>query len=304
MNMSVIPKLKNTTLHRKSCKWIPSWYLPRYNHNIFKTTIMKKNNYKAIQYVVMSVMALILFSCSKDDKGSVEGDSVVSSADVKTVLKIDEVSSAADDIVRELFDKKTTVMTSKNNECYTATFTESGYSVVFANCSVKENGEKLSGSVTVLYGTENESLEYTANFDNLMVGDVLLNGTRSFRLSYGSDTMLSVQISSDMAITMANRNTISQIGDKTLSIVFNEGLTDGSVNLEGDWTMKTEGNTYTMTISKVLENAFDCDYVSKGILLLNKNGLEVSVDFGDGTCDPISELTYPDGTKENISLSK
>ncbi|HEA20859.1 hypothetical protein LCGC14_1428930 [marine sediment metagenome] len=265
---------------------------------------MKKNTYKTIQFVLVGAMALVIFSCSKDDKVSVEGDTEVSSADVKTVLEIDQVSSAADDIVRELFDKKTSVMTSKKSECYTATFTESGYSVVFANCSVTENGEKLSGSVTVLYGTENESLAYTANFDKLMVGDVLLDGTRSFKLSNGSDNTVSVQVNSDMTVTMANGNTISERGDKTVSIAINESLTNGLVSLEGDWTMKTEGNTYTVTILEVLENAFNCDYVGKGILLLNKNGLEVSVDFGDGTCDAISELIYPDGTKENISLSK
>ena len=35
---------------------------------------------------------------------------------------------------------------------------------------------------------------------------------------------------------------------------------------------------------------------------LNKNGLNVTVDFGDGTCDDLATLTYPDGTMEEISL--
>ena len=35
---------------------------------------------------------------------------------------------------------------------------------------------------------------------------------------------------------------------------------------------------------------------------LSKNGLEVNVDFGDGTCDDIALLVYPDGTTEEISL--
>ncbi len=265
---------------------------------------MKKVWNTTKQFLLLSVMALVVFSCSKDDKDSVEQETELSNTEVKTVLEIDKVSSAADNIVSELFNGSQSGKTAKDNNCYQTEYSDTGFSVAFANCSVEENGEILNGSLSVVYGLEAESFAYAITFDNLTVGDIALDGTRSFAISGKQDNSIVFDITSDLSITMDDGEIISEKGSKTFTIVPGEVFGDGTFTLDGDWTVKTDGNTYTVTISQLLETDFNCGYISKGLMLLNKNGLEVSVDFGDGSCDDIAELGYPDGTKESISLKE
>jgi len=223
---------------------------------------------------------------------------------VKTVLEIDEVSSAADDIVRDLFNQGESGKTAKDGTCYQAEYSETGYSVTFENCSVEEKGEILNGSLSVVYGKEGDSFAYAVTFDDLMVGEFGIDGTRSFAFSTEQENSIVFDVTSDMTITMADGEEISEKGSKTFAIVWGEEFGDGKLTLDGEWIVKADGHTYSVSVPELLEADFGCEYVGKGLMMLNKNGLEVSVDFGDGSCDDIAELGYPDGTKENISLKE
>lgn len=256
------------------------------------------------QFLLLSSMVLVVYSCSNDDKDAVQQETELSQAEVKTVLEIDEVSSAADNIVRDLFNKDASGNSAKDDTCYQAVYSETGYSVSFDNCSVEENGEVLNGSLSVVYGKEGDSYAYAVNFDNLMVGKIGIDGTRSFAFNVEQENSIVFDVVSDLTITMANAEVISEKGSKTFVIVLGEEFGDGMLTLDGDWTVKADGNTYSVSVPKLLEANFGCNYVGKGLMLLNKNGFEVSVDFGDGSCDAVAELAYPDGSKENISLEK
>jgi hypothetical protein len=37
-------------------------------------------------------------------------------------------------------------------------------------------------------------------------------------------------------------------------------------------------------------------------MTIDKNGLTIGVNFGDGTCDDIALVTYPNGVEEEITL--
>lgn len=203
-----------------------------------------------------------------------------------------------------MFNGSQSAKTAKNNDCYQTTHSNTGFSVSFDDCSVEEDGEKLKGSLSVEYGSEGDSFAFAVTFDNLMVGAVAWVGTRSFTFFGEENNSVVINLTSDMTITMPDGKKISEKGNKTLAVVFNEDFSDGVVTLDGDWILKADGNTYFVGISKLLETGLNCNYVGKGLMLLNKNGLEVSVDFGDGSCDEVAELVYPNGSKENISLKK
>ncbi len=263
---------------------------------------MRKVFYTTKHFLLLSAMSLFVLSCSKDDKDSVQQETELSKTEVKTVLEIDDVSSAADNIVRDLFNAGESGKTAKDGACYQAEYSNTGYSVSFDNCSVEDNGEILNGSLSVVYGKEGDSYAYAVSFDNLMVGKFGMDGTRSFAFDIQQENSIVFEVASDLTITMDNGDVISEKGSKTFAIVLGEEFGDGKLTLDGDWTVKADGNTYSVRVPKLLEANFGCDYIGKGLMMLNKNGLEVSVDFGDGSCDDIAELAYPDGTKENISL--
>lgn len=254
--------------------------------------------------MLTGAIALVTFSCSKDDEDSIKQETEVSKTEVKTILETDEVSSAADDLVRELFENKESGKSAKDNSCYEATYTDTGFSIAFDNCSPEDNGEIYDGSLSVIYGKEGESFAYSIDFDNLKVGGIGLDGSRSFAFDTEQENSVVFEVTSDMTLTMPEDNVISEKGSKTFAIIFGEEFGQGKLTLDGDWTLKTDGNTYSIAIPNLLETDFGCEYISKGVMELNKNGLEVSIDFGDGSCDDMAELAYPDGTRENFSLKE
>ncbi len=253
------------------------------------------------QLLLPMAVALLIFSCSKDTENQINQDVELSKTEVKTVLETDALSAVADNVVRELFQNGQSAKTAKNNDCYEAAYSDTGFTVTFTDCSV-EGSEKLNGTVTVAYEMGSEASGFAVTFTNLMVGDISINGTRTFSFSTEQTENITFNVTSDMVITMGDGSVIKEKGNKTIGFVFGENLGDGSVTVDGEWVVEADGNTYSVNITSILETEFGCEYVAKGIMLLAKNGLEVSVDFGDGTCDDKAELTYPDGTKEDIVL--
>jgi len=156
----------------------------------------------------------------------------------------------------------------------------------------------LNGTISATYTTEGDYTSLMVTYDNLGVDDVVINGTRSFSIS-NAGTVVSIDTVGDFNITLADGSVIEEAGYKLVQYTL--GI-EPELSLEGSWTIKADGNNYVIDVTSPLKSKSDCDYVDEGVMTVNKNGLEVIVDFGDGTCDSIATVTYPDGTVEEISL--
>lgn len=254
--------------------------------------------------LLLSGLLLIVFSCSKDKEDTqLDLDQRVSKTEVKTILETDEFSSAADGVITDLFQQGSAKSTQKV-DCYTATYSDTGFTVNFDDCSVEEGGERLSGMLTVTYKVGEESTAFTATYTDLSVDDIVINGTRSFTFNSNSENEnVSFTIVSEMSVKLADGSIIEEAGTKTFTILFDlEDFANSALAIDGNWTVKADGNTYMVNVSSELLANFGCEHVGKGVMALAKNGLEVVIDFGDGTCDDMANMTYPDGTVEEISL--
>lgn len=251
----------------------------------------------------MGVIALTIVSCSKDEESTTENDTTLTEAEVQTVLETNGVSGAADNIVRDIFNSEESGESAKNS-CYVTTYFDTGFTVSFDNCRAEENGAVLDGGLTVTYQGTDDSLAYTITFDDLMVGDMALKGTRSFVFSAQNDNSIVYEVTSDMTVTMANEKVVSENGTKTFAFILGEEWGTGKLTIDGDWTLQIDSDTYRVSVDQLLETNFGCEHIGKGIMILNKNGLEVSLDFGDGDCDDMASLTYPDGTEVPYMLKK
>ncbi len=252
------------------------------------------------RYALFCTVALFAVSCSNDSDENAQ-DLEFTQAEVKTILETDDVSSAADSIISELY-MGNSAKSSKNEECYSATYNETGFNVTFNNC-VLNGTENVNGTLSIVYATENESASFTATYTDFYVGDIKLNGTRSFGLAGNSEgNSVSFSVTSDMTITMADDSVIAENGTKTLGYVFSQNLAESVFTISGNWTLQLDGNTYKVAVGTTLEGNLGCEYLNKGSMTVDKNGLAVAIDFGDGSCDDKATVTYPDGTTEDISL--
>lgn len=259
----------------------------------------------SIKLILFSSILFFAFSCSSDKEDVLNVDQEITSTEVKTILEIDDLSSVADDVVTQIFqDGLTGKRASKLNDCYEVDFSDTGYTVVFTNCDLEGVENIVNGSLAVTYMVGEETSAFTATYTNLMVGDIEVNGTRGFTINGNSDAnSITFTIVSDMSIKLENGSLLQESGSKTFAVVFDtENITNSGLTIEGNWTVKVDDDTYLINVTSALQTNFNCTYISKGTMDLNKNGLQVSIDFGDETCDDIAELIYPDGTKEEISL--
>lgn len=258
---------------------------------------MKNLTFKFVKGLFLSGVLLIAYSCSEDDSTIEEVD--FSQAELKAVLETDDITGGIDLALFELSSNNSSTGKTLSYECYSAVYTDTGYIATFNNC-VLNGTDNVNGTLAVTYNLQGETSSFTASYVDFYVGETKINGTRAFSFNTSSsDNAITFEVTSEMTVEMEDGTIISDSGTKFTTISFNETAT---YSVEGSWTVIFEGNTYNVTVKDPLTSEITCTYVSSGDMDVSKNGLSVNVNFGDGTCDDIATLTYPNGVAEEISL--
>ncbi|MEK6153834.1 hypothetical protein WIW50_11265 [Flavobacteriaceae bacterium 3-367] len=263
-------------------------------------TKLKRNTQNLLWTLTVLLLAI---SCSSDKEDAIGDQAVLSQAELQQILNTDELAGVADDIVTGLFMNSSNALTGKTNpDCYVAEYSDTGFSVTFTNCAVDGN-ENVNGTVMVTYTSEGETLSFTTTFDNFSVDGIEINGTRSYVFEGLVDQeAFTFTVTSDMTITLADGTVIDETGSKTFGFSFGDTLETSVFTIDGNWTVSIDENTYAVMVDTTLEGNLACDYLTSGVMQVSKNGLAVSVDFGDGSCDNIATIIYPDGTTEEVEL--
>lgn len=262
--------------------------------------VLKRTPFKTL--AILGVAAVLAVSCSTDNE---EADFTITAQDVKQVFETDNYTDVADNAITEAFmnrsaSGKSAETIGKDNDCYTATYNNTGYTITFNNCMLNTT-ENVNGMVTVAYSGSAESGVFTATFIDFYVDTTKLNGTRTYTMTSSStENSVSFSVISDMTVTLANNNEIKEEGTKTIAF----SIVDNALylSISGNWSIMVNSDTYVVSVTTPLQSVLGCEYVSQGTMNLSKNGLQVSVDFGDGTCDDNATVTYPNGTVKNITL--
>ena len=265
---------------------------------------MRQNNYyKAPLAFVLAVVFLLMQGCSKDAEDQLSQEAQLSQAELQVILDTDAWTSAADEILTDLYMKSSTITTGKfaDDGCYEATYTETGFTVVFGNCLL--NGtDNVNGTLEVTYNTVQEgTTSFTAVYTGFYVGTAELNGSRTYTLSALGEFGFSFEVSSEMSIAL-DEMTLSETGTKNIEFQFGDTLGESTFGIEGSWMIVKDGNTYSVVVEDTLAGSLSCAYLTTGRMIIDKNGNNIAVDFGDGTCDDIITLIYPNGATDEVSL--
>ena len=250
----------------------------------------------------IAVFGILLGSCSEDQQVDlgVEAGQELTSQDMETILDSDDLTSVMDDVLTIIYTDGFTLKSSSSNDCYETVYNENGFVTTFTNCSFDE-ASSVNGTVSVVYTENQNGASFTATFTDFMIDGTTINGTRRITLNgEQSETNISFTTTSNITIELADGSEITENGTKTFSLIFEEGQ-DTLYNLQGNWTITENGNTYT--IAGNVSTTFNCAYWSSGTMNVSKNGLALDVDFGDGTCDNKATVTYPNGATQEITLN-
>ncbi|MFD0797635.1 hypothetical protein ACFQZJ_09195 [Maribacter chungangensis] len=265
---------------------------------------------KKIQNRVKNVCVILLFStfaisCSTDesDKDGIPDTDALTAQEVQLLLESDELVSAADQVLSQLFlNNDTSGKTGSTNECYAAEYTETGYSVTFNNC-VLNGTDNVNGSLIVTYAVNSESASYTVTYNDFYVNEAVLNGSRTILLLGATvENALSYTVNSTMDLVLANGTNVSENGERIFGFTIGENIEDIAITLDGNWNLTVGSDVYAINVINELQTKVGCTYIAEGSIGITKNGLALTLDFGDGTCDDKATITYPNGTTEEVTL--
>ncbi len=275
-------------------------YNPKFKSNMNRITKLNKS------FILFGIIGLFLVGCSEEDSSINSNDEELTQSDLKVILETDDVSGVADSVISELYmnndSSAKSSRSAKSSECYEASYTDTGFTATFNNC-VLNGTENVNGTLTVVYGVGEESASFTAEYNDFYVGNIKINGTRSFILDTNSEeNSVAFTVTSDMNVVLADGDIIAENGTKTIALTFGDSLETSIFSIDGNWTLEVDGDTYKVAVGTILEGNLSCGYLTSGQMSVDKNGLMVMVGFGDGSCDDMATITYPNGATDDVSL--
>ena len=252
----------------------------------------------------LGTLILGLQACSKDaDEQEIPQNAKLTQAEFQAVMAADEWTGAVDATLAEIYQAGNGLSAKTAFDgCYEATYTDTGFTATFNNC-VLNTTENVNGTLVVVYNLEAETASFTATFDAFFVGNIELNGTRTFTLSAGStENSFAFTVSSEMSVALEDGTLITESGNKTVELTLGASLAESIFEISGSWSLTIGDDAYAVDVTSPLTGNFSCAYLVSGTMDLSKNGLEIAVDLGDGNCDNKVIITYPNGAKEELEL--
>ncbi len=274
---------------------------------------------KTKSIIKMVALSAVFFfaSCSKNDKN----DTGISSADVGTHAKMDQVSNDVEDVVESQYFSQNPSVTGKSSDiaamlppCATSTVVVVGTTwtrtVDFGTtgCAMT-NGNILKGKIIVSGSTNFTNTNYVINytFDNFYHNDALVQGTRTVTRSVMGTTANTnphpvYVMDINMSVTFPNLGTYTRVGTRTRELI--EGYTtstllDNIYVVTGTWTTtKPDTSVHTVTISTPLRiDIAGCPAYKlvSGGLHITKNTHFADINYGTGSCDNVYTISIDGG---------
>lgn len=181
--------------------------------------------------------------------------------------------------------------------------------IEYGTSTATQHGRVISGTVKIeLSGAKNtDGSTQKISYINCTIDSIGINGTSTETFNGDNTTTRKTSNTSNVKFTLADGTVIERIGTDVREWL--KGLdtptdrSDDMIQTTGSIDVKSStGDSYTRLIKDPLIQIGDCHHPVKGIVQYSKNGsLIAELNYGDGTCDNIAQLTT-NGTTVEIEL--
>ncbi len=269
------------------------------------------------------VSALVLVSCSKEEEAPVlETDqekfevAELTASDESEMIS-DEVLTIAEDVYAtdELANHAKGYNSDYLPDCVTITTvitsTTKEKTIDFGDGCELPNGNVLSGIIYLSYSKDMDLAQKTLSLslENFTYNGVAVEGGASIvRQRANENGNPQSDAEAEFSATWPNGHTASFSANRTREWIEGYGsgfwgdnvfLISGSATYTGP-----AGNVFSKQTITPLRKEMACRFIVSGILEFSRNELTASLDFGDGSCDAVGILTYPNGESEEIFLRR
>ena len=266
--------------------------------------------------VVCIVLTAIFISCEDDTIESVDSDLSISEF-VSLEASIEEVENVVDEYAMYAGGLDFEALSGKGNghifdrakffsECVTFSVEETDniktITISFAEDCVDKKGNEVSGTITIVKEVSDSSKSRSISFEDFSVNGYVVNGTKTYEYNaenangnpeMGGNVDLTIETEEGLITKKGSRLVEVTAGGDTDTFEDNELTITGSHSLT-----KADGSNFEMEITTALIKPAACKYIAEGIKEIVRDGIESTLDYGDGTCDSIAILTTGDTVTE------
>ncbi|RTE53598.1 hypothetical protein EHW67_11390 [Arenibacter aquaticus] len=268
------------------------------------------------------IVLLVMGSCSNEDSTVNEEDSafevaqLVSSDEAESISE--EIATIGEDVMATEAINATGKSLYRSNylpDCVTitkvVTDTTRETTIDFGEGCELPNGNLLSGILFLSRSRDADAATATVNFslENFSFNGVAVEGggTLVRTASNENGNPQSDAVASYNGV-WPDGSTASFEGNRTREWIEGYGSgywADNVFLITGKGTYNGKlGNVHSREITTPLRRELSCRFIVSGVVEVSRNDASVSLDFGDGSCDAKGELTYPDGSTEEIFLRR
>ncbi len=288
---------------------------------------------------IVLILAIGLFSCQSDDViTSLTGDeelntksATLASADVTAECVLGDVDLEADyytyaqKVLRQVAkltgnSRKITnshfmdKFYSGNGPAISIDTAETGYPVVisidYGDSTVTKHGKILSGVIIleILGDKHTDGATRKVTYENFFVDSVGLSGSKSEIFNITADSVLVITSSGNCVLTLPDGSTITAVTEKQRTWIEGDDTPfdhdDDILQVTGKTEFTTSGGeSFVKEITAPLLRTGECHNFVKGTVQYVQDGVEIAVlDYGDGECDGVANLTTADGETIEIEL--
>lgn len=164
--------------------------------------------------------------------------------------------------------------------------------------------------VTLTDSLKNPGAVRTVTFDNFFVDDAQIQGVKTLTnegLNAEGLPTFSRTVE-DASITFPNGDVTSWEASHTIVTI--EGYNtpqfmDNVMEVSGGSSgVNRRGVPFSVEITTPLVKSKSCPWIESGVKAITVNGIIRTIDYGDGTCDRIATLTFPNGFSRDILIRR
>ena len=281
-----------------------------------------KSVFRKLNVATLLVAAVMISSCNKDS-----GDDVIvepETFDVQELKASDEAELISEEVItvgEDVYaaDEQSFMNKGYNSDylpdCVTITTvitsTSKEKTIDFGDGCELPNGNVLSGIIYLSYLKDLDLATNTLSMslENFTFNGVAVEGSATVeRMRSNANGNPQSDASASFSATWPNGSSASFTGNRTREWIegYGTGFWGDNVFLitgMGTYTGPA-GNVFMKETITPLRRELACRFIVSGVLEISRNDATASLDFGDGSCDAVGLLTYPDGTTEEIFLRR
>lgn len=273
-------------------------------------------NFKKSLLIITATLSIV--SCSNEEPSNITSE--LTQTEVKEIVQENLITGNLSSVLEKVSEIKpvSNELGARLSSCFSRSLTRIDDRTQVLRINFKEGcrnfitGQELSGELSIKTSLLENGYQKNVNFFDFKINGTTLNGFVSIKKDFNTtngSTPFSI-FGGVFTATLESGKIISVNGSWTSRFIKGANtplnLLDDERAIVGEWTINSDGVEKRIETTRALikKSFLRCKFISRGTILLVKQGERFTINFGDDSdsCTDKVSVTNPDGTTKVLSL--